>query len=66
MADQFRDQINTARRAGYTDDELIGYLKDKDPRISTALEQGYQPTEILQYLAPKSHLLDQCPLQNPL
>lgn len=53
MADQFRDQINTARRAGYTDDELIGYLKDKDPRISTALEQGYQPTEILQYLAPK-------------
>lgn len=52
MADQFRDQINTARRAGYTDDELIGYLKDKDPRISTALEKGYQPTEILQYLAP--------------
>lgn len=52
MADQFRDQINTARRAGYSDDELIGYLKDKDPRINTALEKGYQPTEILQYLAP--------------
>jgi hypothetical protein len=53
MADQFRDQINTARRAGYSDDELIGYLKDKDPRISTALESGYQPTEILQFIAPK-------------
>lgn len=52
MADQFRDQINTARRAGYSDDELIGYLKDKDPRISEALTQGYKPAEILQYLAP--------------
>jgi hypothetical protein len=53
MADQFRDQINTARRAGYTDDELIGYLKDKDPRVTQALTAGYAPTEILQYLAPK-------------
>ena len=53
MADQFRDQINTARRAGYGDDELIGYLKDKDPRINVALGQGYNPTEILEYLAPK-------------
>lgn len=52
MADQFRDQINTARRAGYSDDELIGYLKDKDPRISDALGQGYKPAEILEYLAP--------------
>jgi len=25
MADQFRDQINTARRAGYSDDELMVY-----------------------------------------
>ena len=52
MADQFRDQINTARRAGYSDDELIGYLKDKDPRVTEALTQGYAPAEILQYLAP--------------
>ena len=53
MADQFRDQINTARRAGYSDDELIGYLKDKDPRINDALGQGYKPAQILEYLAPK-------------
>jgi hypothetical protein len=53
MADQFRDQINTARRAGYTDDQVIGYLKGKDPRITQALEAGYNPDEILQYLAPK-------------
>lgn len=52
MADQFRDQINAARRAGYKDDELVGYLKDKDPRISEALGQGYAAKEILDYLAP--------------
>lgn len=52
MADQFRDQINTARRAGYTDDELVGFLKDKDPRVTQALTAGYQPAEILQHLAP--------------
>ena len=53
MADQFRDQINTARRAGYTDDELVGFLKDRDPRVSEALSTGYSPSEILEYLAPK-------------
>jgi len=53
MADQFRDQINTARRAGYSDDELIGFLKDKDPRVTQALTAGYQPAEVLQYLAPE-------------
>jgi hypothetical protein len=53
MAEQFRDQINTARRAGYSDDELIGYLKEKDPRIAQALGEGYKPAEILEYLAPK-------------
>jgi hypothetical protein len=52
MADQFRDQVNTARRAGYTDDQLIGYLKDKDPRITQALDAGYKPVEILEHLAP--------------
>lgn len=53
MADNFRDQINTARRAGYSDDELIGYLKDKDPRVTQALDAGYKPVEILEHLAPK-------------
>jgi hypothetical protein len=52
MANQFRDQINTARRAGYSDDDLIGFLKDKDPRVAQALTAGYAPTEILQHLAP--------------
>ena len=52
MADQFRDQINAARRAGYTDDEIVGYLKDKDPRVTKALDAGYKPAEITEYLAP--------------
>ena len=53
MADQFRDQINAARRAGYTDDEIVGYLKDKDPRVTQALDAGYKPAEITEYLAAK-------------
>jgi hypothetical protein len=53
MADHFRDQINTARRQGYSDDEIVQYLKDKDPRVTQALEAGYKPVEIVDYLAPK-------------
>jgi hypothetical protein len=52
MADQFRDQINAARREGYSDDELVGYLKGKDPRVTEALNEGHNPSDILQYLAP--------------
>ena len=52
MADQFRDQINKARREGYSDDEIIDYLKNKDSRVSKALDAGYKPTEIAEYLAP--------------
>jgi hypothetical protein len=52
MADQFRDQINTARRAGYSDEELVDYLKEKDPRVTQALDAGYNSAEILQHLAP--------------
>ena len=53
MADQFRDQVNAARRQGYSDDDIVGYLKGKDPRVTQALEAGYKPTEIVDYLAPK-------------
>jgi len=52
MADQFQEQIKAARRAGYTDDEIVGHLKDQDPRVSTALESGYNASEILGHLAP--------------
>ena len=55
MADQFRDQVNTARRAGYSDEEIAGYLIEKgrpSNRVTQALDAGYKPAEILQYLAP--------------
>lgn len=53
MAENFRDQVNTARRAGYSDDEIVGFLKDKDPRVTQALNAGYKPFEIAEFLAPK-------------
>jgi hypothetical protein len=55
MADQFRDQVNIARRAGYSDEEIAGYLIEKgNPgnKVKQALDEGYAPAEILQYLAP--------------
>jgi len=55
MADQFRDQVNTARRAGYSDEEIAGYLIEKgnpSNKVKQALDEGYAPAEILQYLAP--------------
>ena len=52
MADNYRDQVNTARRAGYTDEEIIGHLKDIDPKVATALNQGHTANEILTYIAP--------------
>lgn len=53
MADQFRDQVNTARRAGYSDAEIAGFLKNTDPRVDEALKFGYSPEEIVEHLAPK-------------
>lgn len=52
MTDLLRDQVNTARRAGYSDDEIAAYLKAKDPRVEKALGSGYSPTEIMDFLAP--------------
>lgn len=52
MTDQFRDQINSARRAGYSDDEIVSFLKDRAPKISQALTSGYKAGEILDFLAP--------------
>ena len=59
MADQFRDQVNAARRQGYSDDEIVDYLKAKDPRVTKALEAGYKSTEIVDYLAPKPTMGEQ-------
>jgi hypothetical protein len=50
--DTFRDKINTARRAGYSEEDIFNHIKDKDPKIATALNEGYSPDEILAHIAP--------------
>jgi hypothetical protein len=47
------NQIETARNAGYGDDEIISHLAGKDPRFRTAIEAGHQPSDILaHFLTP--------------
>jgi hypothetical protein len=53
MSEQFREQINTARRRGYSDDEIVDFLKQSDNRVNEALSSGYKSNEILDFLAPK-------------
>ena len=53
MSEQFRSQINTARRAGYSDLQIADFLKNTDPRVNDAMQLGYSPEEVVQYLAPK-------------
>ena len=52
MAD-LREQINTARQAGYSDAEIADFLKQRDPRVGKALQVGYSAEEVLQHLAPQ-------------
>lgn len=54
----FRDKINTARRAGYSEDEIFNHIKDSDPKIATALSEGYSPDEILTHIAPQPTALE--------
>lgn len=48
-------KIASARSSGYTDAQIVDYLKN-DPdigsQIQTALSSNYQPTQILDYLSP--------------
>ena len=53
MADDFRDQVNAARRAGHSDEVIFNYLKDSDPDVKAAVAKGLSPAAILDYLAPK-------------
>lgn len=57
MAD-FREQINAARRAGYSSAEIADYLKQSDPRVGEALAGGYSPDEVIDYLAPAPNLAE--------
>ena len=37
MNGQFRDQVNTARRAGYSDADIVQFLGQQDPRFGQAI-----------------------------
>lgn len=58
MAD-LREQINTARRAGYSDSEIADFLKQRDPNVNKALEAGYSPEDVMKHLAPPPTMMEQ-------
>lgn len=49
----FQEQFQKAKQAGYSDEEIMEYLKKKDPSFSEktkkAEEAGYTPQEIIQH-----------------
>jgi len=54
--DELKKQIDTARKEGYQDDEIIGYLSalpGVDTQIKTAIENNYTPSEILKFLSER-------------
>ena len=57
MSPEFRDQVNTARRAGYTDPEILSFVAQQSPdlaaKIQEAVGQGYDPQAIMGFLAPQ-------------
>ena len=57
MAD-LREQINTARRAGYSDSEIADFLKQRDPSVGKALEAGYSPEDVMKHLAPPPTMME--------
>ena len=48
------NQISAARKAGYSDDEIAGFLSDKHPeQFKQAKDAGYSSSEILNHFAPE-------------
>ena len=54
--DDLKKQIDMARKEGYQDDEIMGYLSalpGVDVQIKTAIENNYTPSEILKFLSER-------------
>jgi hypothetical protein len=49
-----KQQIEVAKKAGYSDQEITDFLSKKDPRVSQALESGYKPDQVIEFLSKKS------------
>jgi hypothetical protein len=58
MAD-IRDQVNQARRAGYSEREIAEFVASQDSRVKEALSEGYSPDEIMSFIAPTPTAMEQ-------
>lgn len=67
----YREKYQKARQAGYSDEEIIDYLSQKDPSFGEKMEKaksfGYEPEEIMAYFnAPqKQEETEEEPEQEP-
>jgi hypothetical protein len=43
-------KIEQAKKVGYSDDEIVKYLANKDNRVKKAMSAGYKPNEIVNFL----------------
>ena len=50
MADQYGDKIKRARQAGYSDDEIVGFLAKSDAKVKRAVGEGYDAASIIGHL----------------
>ncbi len=54
--DDLKKQIDAARKEGYQDEEIMGYLSSLpgvDVQINTAIENNYTPAEVLKFLSER-------------
>jgi hypothetical protein len=67
-----RQQVKSAREEGYSDEEIISFLSEADPRISQAVSEGYTLDQVSNYVdpitfaesaMPETQLLSQVPRQ---
>jgi len=58
MAD-IRDQVNQARRAGYSEKEIADFISASDPRVKEAISEGYSPDEVMAFIAPTPTTMEQ-------
>jgi hypothetical protein len=54
--DQIAPKIDEARRAGFSDDEIIKELAPVFPTINDALKQGFKPNQILSEISPRRYV----------
>jgi len=50
MAD-YSAKIAQARKAGYSDAEIVGFLSKGDQKVQTAMSAGYDPSEIIGHIS---------------